>query len=246
MLFTLSLLLIYVRLVVFRLSLVRRSWLLALIGVVAAGCAADTRLGRLEHLLRAEEDRVTSLESRLASAERELSLARRQADDLRAELSGQGTPVLAAEQADALYRAERLSVVKVLSGGVDLDDLPGHDAAVLQFVPVDADGDAVKLPGDLDVELLDPATDGERVVAATRLSAAEVRDRWQAGPLASGFHVRVPFETPPTGDTLVAHATLTTADGRRLEATEMLRVRPAGQKPDPGFVATPESVPVLR
>lgn len=198
------------------------------VGVACAviGCAADSRLGRLEHLLRDREDRVASLEARLRSAERELSLTRRQNDDLRAELTGGvGGPVLAAEQADALYRAERLAVVKVLSGGVDLDDRPGHDAAVVQLVPVDADGEPVKLPGDLAVELRDPSGN---LVAAESIAAADLRDRWQTGPLASGFHVRLPFEASPSGEKLIATATLTTADGRRLETVETLAVEPGG------------------
>jgi hypothetical protein len=193
--------------------------------VLLSGCVLRPNTAALENELRAHEDRVLSLEQKLQRANEDLVAARREAEHLREQASANGEHVLASEQADVLFRAEGLRLNTLLTGGLDEDGLPGDDVLSLVVEPFDADGQSLKLPGELSIDVTDPAADGENgLVGRWTYSADEVRQAWHSGLLVTGFKFHLPWQSPPQHGTLVVHAKLSVADGRVFDATETVKV----------------------
>lgn len=193
---------------------------------LAAGCALRGDTTGLEQELRGHEDRILSLQHELQTTRDELAAARREADHLRAQATSAGEMVLTSEQGDVLFRAEGLRINTLLTGGLDEDDRPGDEVLSVVLEPFDADGTTLKLPGDVTIDVTDPAADGEaRNVGTWTYAADEVRDSWHAGLLVIGFKFRLEWQTPPTHETLVLHARLTTPDARTFDATETVKVQ---------------------
>jgi hypothetical protein len=199
---------------------------------LAAGCATRRDTQGLEAELRGHEDRILVLEQELRRARQELLAARREADFLRSQAAHAGEFVLTTEQANVLFRAEGLRINTLLTGGIDEDDSPGDDLLSLVLEPFDAQGQTLKLPGDVSIELLDPAEQGDaRQVGHWNYTSEEVRDAWHSGLLVHGFRFRLPWQRPPRHAKLVVHARLTTPDGRVFDATETVKVAPPVSEP---------------
>lgn len=77
----------------------------------------------------------------------------------------------------ALFAPTHIEIVK-RSGGADYDGLPGDDGITIYLRPVDADGDPVKAPGKITVEILDHTTPGSpKIVSVHRFERPEVLRR---------------------------------------------------------------------
>ncbi|MBA3314778.1 MAG: hypothetical protein H0T47_16010 [Planctomycetaceae bacterium] len=197
---------------------------------LAAGCALRPDTAAIENELRVHEDRILTLEQRLQQAQDELAAARRESDHLREQVRSTGEQVLASEQADSLFRAEGLRINTLLTGGLDEDGRPGDEVLSLVVEPFDADRQPIKLPGELTIDVTDPAAAGEdAVVGRWTYSAEEVRKAWHSGLLITGFKFRLPWQSTPIHETLVVHTRLATSDGRVFDATETVKIEaPAG------------------
>lgn len=197
------------------------TWMSALI---LCGCLGRAKPDLLQARLRAEQERVVEVEQKMASAEAELKKARRESELLRAELNS-GKRVMAAEYTEALVRVSKLQINSMMSGGLNRDDRPGDDALVAYISLVDDDGEVVKLPGNVELTLLDPSEpEPLRQVGQWRFSAEECRSKWTRGFTGSGFQFTVPLESPVHHEKLVLNAKLTTADDRIFDATQLVRV----------------------
>jgi hypothetical protein len=197
-------------------------------GVLLCGLAAGCTLrpnAALEDQLRIHEDRVFALQHELLQTKQELAAARRESEHLREQANLDGEHVLAAEQADVLFRAEGLRINSLLTGGLDEDGRPGDELLSLVLEPFDADGGTLKLPGDLAIEISDPAVDDAENIGEWTFSADDVRKAWHAGFIVTGFKFRLPLRATLQHETLVVHARLSTTDGRTFDATETINVR---------------------
>ena len=180
----------------------------------------------LETELRQSEDRIVSLETELRQLRTELDVAQRESDHLRGQLVAGGEQVLMVEQADTLFRAEGLRVNKLLTGGLNEDGQPGDEVVHLMLEPIDADGHVLKLPGEVQIEVTDPAAPaGTRQLGQWRFSDAEAREAWHSSLFASGLKFRLPLSHPTRNGTVVVFARLKTADGRQFDATETVRLK---------------------
>ena len=82
-----------------------------------------------------------------------------------------------ADRPAALFAPTRIEIVK-RSGGADYDGLPGDDGITIYLRPVDADGDPVKAPGKITVEILDHTTPGSpKIVSVHRFEKPEALRR---------------------------------------------------------------------
>lgn len=197
-----------------------------LLSGLAAGCAMRGDTSALEAELRNNEDRIASLERELEKVENELTVARREAIHHREQASLAGEMVLTSEQADVLFRAEGLRINSLLTGGLDEDGRPGDEILAIVLEPFDADEQTLKLPGEVTIELLDPAAEADaKLISRWTFSAEEVRKAWHSSFLITGFKFRLPWQTPPMHETLVIHARLVTSDGRSFDATETVKVQ---------------------
>lgn len=196
-----------------------------LICCLASGCSFSGNSAALEAQLRAYEDRVAELDQRLADAERELLVARRETTHLRTSAKEAGAIVLASEQTEVLFRAESLRINKLLTGGINLDDQPGDESLNVVIEPLDARNEPIKLPGELTIEIMDPAIEeGDKSIGRWNYSASEVRDAWHNGLFVTGFKFRIDWRTIPRHETLVIHARLATIDGRTFHATSTVQI----------------------
>ena len=191
---------------------------------LAAGCSLRPNAA-LENELRIHEDRVFSLQQELQRTQQELVAARRESEHLREQARLNGEHVLASEQADVLFRAEGLRINTLLSGGLDEDGRKGDELLSLVLEPFDADGGTLKLPGDLTIELSDPAADDAESLGEWTFSAEDVRTAWHSGLIVTGFKFRLPLPSALQHDTVVVHARLSTSDGRLFDATETVKVQ---------------------
>ncbi|QDT63909.1 hypothetical protein [Calycomorphotria hydatis] len=191
------------------------------------GCATDNGTTKLEHQLRIQEQQLYSLREKLSEAEQELNVAWRESDTLREQLAATGKPQILPEQADVLYRADRIVISKMLSGGLDADGQPGDELLIVHLAPLDVNGELLKLPGALEIEAIDPTLTGEaRTVGHWTVSSEEAREYWQSGLLAAGFMLRLPWQRPVHGDKIMVTARMKTADGREFESMETIAVKP--------------------
>ena len=98
------------------------------------------------------------------------------------------------DQPADLFTPVKIEIVS-RSGGADYDDRPGDDGVTVYLQPIDADGDAVKVPGRITVQLLDNANlDAPRVIKVYRFSDPFNLRRLWFGKLGSDhYSLKCPF-----------------------------------------------------
>lgn len=196
--------------------------------VLICGCLGRGSTDLLRARIREQQSHIAETERQMALSQTELQRTRREADTLRAELARSGGGVAGAEQTEALVRVSKLQIHSLLSGGVNKDEQPGDDAFVAQLAPIDDDGEVVKLPGKIELTLIDPALpEDHRQVGQWSFTADECRSRWTRGFTGAGYQFTMPLEASPEHDSLVLHAKLTTSDGRSFDANQIVRVTPS-------------------
>jgi len=206
---------------------------------LAVGCSSRGQMEVLESRLRTEEDSIAQLKSQLSASETQLQAAHRESLDLKTQLAEKsgGTKV---EQFSALGQVQGIALNKLLTGGLDRDGSPGDELLSTVIVPTDADGNLVKVPGTLDVTVLDLSKpEGEQRVGHWEYGPKDAEGLWHQGFLGSGYLVRVPWQATPQSSTLLVHARLKTVDGRQFDTSQSIRiVPPAGSAQPPAAVAS--------
>lgn len=202
-----------------------RSLLTWMSALVLCGCLGRAKPDLLQARLREQQQYLTEIEREKDDALTELKRARREVDQLRAEVARTGRQVMSAEYTESLVRASRLQINSLMSGGINRDEAPGDDSLVAYLALVDDDGEVVKLPGTVELTLLDPGLpEPSREVGRWKFSAEECRENWTRGFTGAGYQFTVPLEQPVQHEQLVLHARLTTADERKFDASQLVRV----------------------
>lgn len=213
--------------------------------LISAGCATRGNVELLESQLRQQEDTIYAAQAERERAESELRIAQREVQALRVQLADQGKKTLLPEQAKTLYRVAGVRVNEWFSGGLDRDDRPGDEQLNILLTPHDEQGETVKLPGQVTLEVIDlSAPESSRELGVWKFSDEQVADSWQSG-LTSGFQLRVPLEHPPVSENIVLHARFATVDGRQFQTTADLRVTPGETQNTKPLLPSPPS-PTLR
>ena len=191
---------------------------------IALGCASRGDVDLLEARLRNQELQLRKAEQRATQLASQLEEAQQQQDLLRSQIAGQ-LPALPAETTQALAAATGLKFHTLLTAGQDRDGVAGDDQLHVFLFPHDADGELVKLTGNLEVEVFDPSQPGGmQRIGHKQYTAEEARKLWHNGFLSSGFQTELPLEAPPSGTKLVLHGRLTTIDGRQFDASHTVSV----------------------
>lgn len=198
------------------------TWMSAL---MLCGCLGRAKPDLLQARLREQQEYVVDVERRMEVAESDLQHARREAEQLRAELARSGKRVVAAEYTESLVRASKLQINSLMTGGLNRDTKPGDDALVAYLCLVDDDGEAIKLPGTVQLTLLDPSLpEPSRQIGYWQFTAEECRSKWTRGFTGAGYQFTVPLDQPSRNEQLVLNAKLTTSDNRVFDATHLVRV----------------------
>ncbi|MCC7422982.1 MAG: hypothetical protein IT428_22125 [Planctomycetaceae bacterium] len=206
------------------------TWMSVWTTAVLCGCASRGNVEMLEGRLRVQEDQIYALQRQLKTAGSELVAARRETEALRAEMTQYASAMPAPEESRAFHRVEGIRINKLLTGGLNRDGQPGHDHLSTVIVPVDAQGELVKVPGALRIELIDLTGDGaERQVGVWEFSAEEAEQFWKKGFVGSGYSLTLPWQQTPQSEKLTLHARLTTTDGRQFDTSHEVAISLAGE-----------------
>lgn len=154
-----------------------------LVGVAGCVSPVETKLRRDLVAARAELDRqkqeVQRQQGVIAELNKQLAIARGLSD---ADLK-------------LLYYPERIDIDPI-SGGADYDNAPGDDGVTVYIMPVDRDGDAIKSPGDITIQLYDlAAAAGKNLIGEYQVPVDQVGRLWHGKYLASHYVIKCPF--PP-------------------------------------------------
>ena len=202
-----------------------KPWMSAACLLAIFGCASRGQVELLESRLRLQEDQLLAQQAQLAAGEVDLHAARQEADLLRAQLTAQGRHPLLPEQADVLFHATGIEFNSLVTGGLDRDGQPGDDLLNVLLMPHDADGEPVKLAGDIRLELLDlAAEENEQQLGVWDFSKEQSRDYWRRGLFGTGFLFDLTWQRPPLNGELLLRAEMTTADGRKFHTSMPVKI----------------------
>jgi|GEM_PF-575817 len=197
----------------------------ALIVCMGSGCATRGNVELLEAQLRRQESLIQTYEKTQARLQADLKTSQRELDLVRTSLAANGQQIVSEEAASSLARAEKLTFNSLLTAAQDHDGNPGDERFHALFYPCDAQGEIVKLSGEIEFEIIDPALPaGSKTIGHWKYTAPQARDLWHAGFLSSGYQIDEAWQQAPTGSEVVLMARLQTADGRKFEATHTLPV----------------------
>ena len=186
-----------------------------LLSVLCTGCRSGGE-ELLEAQLRAREDRIRNLESQLVEQRSSVRTFQEESRILRAELERPDS-VPVSEQIAAGFAVQELQFSSMLTGV--LDDNRVH--AVVR--PTDKDGDIVKLPGQLQLQLVDlSAPEDERTLGKWVWSPGEAEELWSSAAIGTGYVVDLPVSELPTGRKLTLLARFRPGDGRKFDALHEL------------------------
>jgi hypothetical protein len=133
---------------------------------------------------------------------------------------------LLAERSEVLYKATGIEISKYKTGALDTDDRPGDDVLATSIAPHDSDGELIKLPGEVELELFDMAQPAEKQrIGHWQFTAEDCREHWNAGFFGSGYQFKLPWQKRPEHQKLVLHARMLTPDGRQFDASHELKVQ---------------------
>jgi hypothetical protein len=136
------------------------------------------------------------------------------------------------------------------TGGFDDDKIPGDEAFQVVLEPRDVDGHTVKVPGTLQVNVLEIKPEGMKVqIGSWEVPPDKLRKNWKSGFMTTGYVVVLPWQKWPTSTKLRVVARFILPDGRVFEADKDVTIRPPkmppGAKPVPGPMPIEEHGPSL-
>jgi len=112
------------------------------------------------------------------------------------------------EDLKKIFRPEKL-VIDGLSGGYDADGQPGDDGIVVYLRPVDAEGDALKIAGDIRIQLYDlAAPPAQNLLGEYFVPVEQSRELWHGKLMTNHYTVRCPWlRGPPKNPEVTIRAT---------------------------------------
>jgi hypothetical protein len=206
--------------------------------VAVGGCRS---CNHVEAELRQRENDVRELRDELDRCAIYNQTMQHELRALRGEL---GLPPADGQPASA-YPVQTL-VLGRQTGGRSNDTGPGDDALQVQVEPRDPEGQAIKAPGVLLVQVQEINKEGlKRPLSSWEISPEQLRKSWKNGLLTTGYVLNLPWKVWPSTDKLRVTALFQLADGRVFEADKdiTIRVTPADKRPAPAPDAS--STPVF-
>jgi hypothetical protein len=198
---------------------------LALI-VAVGGCRS---CDRVESELRARENDVRELRDEVDRCSVYNQTLQQELRSLRGEL---GLPSADGQPA-AAYPVQSL-VLGRQTGGRSNENCPGDDALQVQVEPHDPEGQSIKAPGSLLVQVQEITKEGaKRPLSSWEISQEQLRRSWRNGLLTTGYVVNLPWKVWPSTEKLRVSAVFQLPDGRVFEADKDITVRltPVNRRP---------------
>jgi hypothetical protein len=201
--------------------------------VAVGGCRS---CDRVESELRARENDVRELREELDRCGVYNQTLQQEVRSLRGQLGvpPDGPP-------PAAYPVQTL-VLGRQTGGRSNDVCPGDDALQVQVEPRDPEGQAIKAPGQLLINVQEITAEGiKRPLSSWLIPPDQLRHSWKNGLLTTGYVLNLPWKVWPSTEKLRVTAHFQLMDGRVFEADRDVAVRltPVKQRP----TVTPNTTP---
>ena len=162
------------------------------------GCWHPSDVEARREVLRLRET-VAQQKNELAAQEETISKLNKQLDTVRA---------IKPEDLAKIFYPVQL-VIDSLSGGYDSDGKPGDDGVVVYLRPVDADGDVLKVAGEIRIQLYDlAAPPRQNLIGEYVIPVDEARKLWYGKFLTNYYAVKCPWpHGPPQHSEITIRAT---------------------------------------
>ena len=153
--------------------------------VAVAGCGSPGQRARLVKENQALREKNKTLEHRLAQRDGTVTLLHKQIRDLQGFGPDRPVDIFAPVKAEIVSR----------SGGADYDREPGDDGVTVYLRLLDADGDAVKVPGRITVQILDNTDlSAPRVLGVFQFDSVDrLRKAWYGKFGTQHYSLKCPF-----------------------------------------------------
>ena len=217
---------------------------LALLGAVCGCRSCD----RVESALRARETESRELRDELDHC---CILNQTLEQELRALRGELGLPSPDG-QPPAAYPVRSLALGRQTGGRGD--GKPGDESLQVQVEPRDTEGQSIKAPGTLFVQVQEITKEGvKRPLSSWEIPPDKLRRSWRSGLLTTGYVLNLPWKVWPTTEKQRVTAQLQLVDGRVFEADKDITVRlmPVNRRPvlvpeekaPPAFPPAPHPAP---
>ncbi len=157
------------------------------------GCAVPPQYGRLVNESESLQRENRRLERNIAQRDERLAEMKAQLANLRS--LGPNRPV-------DVFRPVKLEIAR-LTGGKNYDEQPGDDGVTVYLRPRDADGDVVKTPGRITIQLLDTTDPGSPKAVGVCVfdDPIELGRNWHSRFSTNHYTLECPFssEVGPRG-----------------------------------------------
>ena len=200
---------------------------IALLALLASGCASRRNVDLLEAQLREQEGQLRSLQAQVQQAHSELTAARRLNESLKQQAVRQASHGDLLELDEQHFRIAGLKINSLLTGGFDRDGQPGDDQVTLVFAPIDGRDQPIQVPGHVDCELLELAqTARPKRVALWSFDAKKTDAAWQKTFGKPSYRFELPWQTPPTTSDLEVRVRFITQHGDLFDTTSPIKIVP--------------------
>ena len=201
-------------------------WFALALAAMAGGCRHSC--DRVEEELRAREIHVRELRDELDRCSIYNQSLQHELKALRGDVGPGGEPV-------AGYPVRSLTLGRQTGGRSD-GDCPGDDCLQVVVEPKDPEGQAIKAPGVLFVQVQEVTKEGtKRPLSSWEVPPEQLRKSWRNGLLSTGYILNFPWKVYPSTEKLRVTAQFQLTDGRVFEADKDITVRltPANRRPAP-------------
>jgi len=152
-----------------------------------AGCVSNETL-KLQREITVLKDQTQQKDNQLVAQRVTIEQLHKQLQDCRA---------ISDEDLKKIFYPERIEIVS-LSGGDDYDGKPGDDGITVYLRPKDRDGDAIKVAGDIRIQLYDLANPpDENLLGEYDFPVDEVSKLWYGKFATYHYTLRCPWRRGP-------------------------------------------------
>lgn len=191
--------------------------------ILTGGCAGRVNTDLLQARIRQQAAQLTETQREFERTRSELEQTKLEAAQLRSELSQASGNVQQTATVDS--PVSKLRIFPLACGGLNKDESPGDDAVVVQFAPLDRNGEPVRQTGEVELVLLDPRLpERERELGRWEFTADECRSHWTRGISSSGYQFTLPLDVPPRHSEIVIGLRFKTGDEKQFQATQPVKV----------------------
>ncbi len=161
-------------------------------GLMAAALVASGCQSPAEVQLRRE---VSELQTTVQSRDNQVAAQRAAIDELNSQLAV--ARAISEDDLKVLFYPDHL-VIDKLTGGADYDNKPGDDGVTVYLRPIDRDGDLVKVPGDITIQLYDLAAPAQKnFIGEYRVPVDRCGKLWHGKLWTGHFSIKCPWPSGP-------------------------------------------------